>query len=216
MNDSTLADHYEQAAEHYLAIAMMLRTSDRNGKNLTARIADAQVGHLRSPSLEAGETTASDRAHVDDGMPEHLRGKTTYSDPTGTAGVQVALKGDRARDDLVRLRRGGPRAASEAQRLLDDATRYSPRSATVIEQQQEAEPGCVSCSRVDSPGTVGLAKAQRTPWWNAVAREVTLADGSKAPLCEWCRAQARVTGALPEKTDVEAYRDTGRARRKTA
>lgn len=210
MNDSTIARLYEEAAENLLLIAAAIRNQDRNGKNLTERMIDAQVGHLRSPTLEAGAGSAPD----DSDLPDELRGQLNYTDPTGTAGVQVASRGDRARSELDRIRRSAPRLAKEARSLVETAGRYNPRQANKVERlEDDAEEGCVSCARVTAPSAVGDGRFAR-PWWNPVARHVTLADGSVAALCEWCRVQARASGSLPEKADVESYRDTGRARRR--
>lgn len=213
MKDSTLAEHYEKASKALDAVAKALRESDRHGRNLAERMRDAQVGHLRSPSFEAGASASP----PPDDMPDELRGTIGYSDPTGTAGVQVALRGDRARGDLDNLFAAGPKMSSQAERLAENVARYSARVANAIEKQEDtAQPGCASCARVASPGTVGLSKRDQTAWWNEVARSVTLASGVKVDLCEWCRAQARGTGEMPSVQDVESYRDTGRARKRTA
>ena len=79
-SDNSAAHALEDAAESLLVIALAIRTRDRHGKNLTARIRDAQVGQLRSPSFEAG-AAANPRP---DGLPDELKGKTVHSDPTGT------------------------------------------------------------------------------------------------------------------------------------
>lgn len=189
---------------------------------LVDRIRDNLAGTLRSPSLDAGESTANaprddDASNVREYLRPELRGRMTHSDPTGSAAVQALNYGDQAATDEKELERLAKAAQKAAAAIAVIAARYQPRKATAVDKvDSEPEPGCVSCARVPGPGSVGMAKSMQQPWWNPVARNVTLADGSEAALCEWCRTQTRATGALPDREDVISYRDTGRARRRSA
>ena len=207
MSKQTYLDLIDQAIEEL----HNLRADIEDG--LVPRIRDSWNGHPRSPSFEAG----SSPRRPDTDLADELRGDIDYADPVGRVVAATGAR-DAAAQDAKTLGHAITTIAAQARRAGDVRRRHKRRPAAMFdrEQTQEAEPGCVSCARVDSPGTVGMAKSARTPLWNPVAREVTLADGSKAALCEWCRVQARTTGSLPDKAEVEAHRDGVRVKRRSA
>lgn len=217
MNDRDRAIKLREQARFYDALADLIEAGFLN------RVRDGQAGQVRSPSFDAGQATSKPPADDDaskpkEYLPEDLRGRLNRSDPTATAAVQALNYGDRAAADLrlVDKRiRSGEVVVGELEQVV---SAWTPHTASLFDQQTstDPEPGCQSCARVASPGTVGRAKRDQTPWWNPVAREVTLADGSKVGLCEWCRVQVRETGELPPERHVESYRDGVRVKRKSA
>lgn len=86
------------------------------------------------------------------------------------------------------------------------ATRYRPRSATPADARRSAdgEPGCQSCSR---------ARVNNRPAWSPVARNVKMPDGSRIPLCEWCRTWVREHGAIPNRSALNAHHAGQRVKR---
>jgi hypothetical protein len=170
----------------------------RDGLTLLERIRESYNGWPGGSGFDRSGRQSTDR----EGEP--LPG---YSDPTGNAGTRE----DRAKQHHDILLKALSAVRRQATVAVDVATLYTLRAPNVIERAAVTEePGCVSCARVTSPGTVGLPKGQQTPWWNPVARQVTLSDGSKVGLCEWCRKSpvgASSTGAMPPVAAVEAHRD---------
>lgn len=193
---------------------------------LMTRVRDGMHGHPRSPSFDAGQSTAKPPKDDDPESPRSylepsLRGRDTHSDPTGTAAVQALDYGDQAEVDRRQLIKDAKAARLAMARFVRTAAKYNPRAPSAIDKQEDQaeDRGCESCARVDSPGTVGKPRNERTPWWNPTHVVTTLADGSQVRVCRWCadgEVGTRKTGTLPEKDDVMAYRDTGRARKRTA
>lgn len=217
MNDTTRKNLADEANALAARVAERLAAKDRHGQTVLDRMRDAQVGHLRSPSFEAG----TGPARLED-LSDELRGKTNYSDPTGTAGVQVAQQGDQAARRLAEADKRLKRIVTDLAVVDIIFGDYMPRTANTIEQQEtgEPDPGCESCARVPSPGTVGFAKRDQTPWWNPVDRSATI-DGKPWALCRWCYdgstlCSYRFTGKLPDIADIEARRDTGKPRKRSA
>lgn len=225
MNDATRREGWKTVVELAARIDAAHDTVDRGGRNVTGRIHDSRLGHLRSPSLEAGGSTSppprdDDASKPKEFVPADLRGKPPVSDPTGTAALQALNYGDQAVQDQKRLDRNLASMLKLLRESEDIVARYDQRTANMVEQQQEAEPGCASCSRVDSPGTVGLAKSQRSPWWSKPTRSTRLRDGTKVEVCNACYESVEVgvrwTGDLPPRDWVEYLRDNGRPRKRTA
>lgn len=224
MNDQTLADIAEQAAKNLADAAAAIEAG------ALTRMRDARAGQLRSPSFEAGGSTSpttpdDDPANHREYLPPELRGALGYSDSTGRAAVHALNYGDRAQVDRLELDQIFKRARRDADRARTILARYNPHAPSVTDQttatkESGGEPGCDSCARVDSPGTVGRKHNQRTPWWNLATRSTTLSDGTKVQLCNTCyesvEVGARWTGALPPKDWVEYLRDNGRTRKRSA
>ena len=197
-------------------MALLVGVSDKANKattkvdgGLMVRVRDGLPGHPKSPSFDAGQSTNP----PPDDMADELRGKTIHSDPTGTAAMQSAMFGNRARDDAKALIRAAIAADRALTLFLDTAAHYEARTPNLIDQGKAAdEPGCLSCARV--PGHGGK------PWWNPQTRTTTLSSGVKVALCNWCyetpRIGARWTGQLPPVEDVASFRDNGRPRKKSA
>lgn len=193
---------------------------------LMTRVRDGMHGHPRSPSFNAGQSTAAPPKDDDPNNPRaflapSLRGRDTHSDPTGSAAVQALDYGEQAEADRRQLIRDARAARLAMARFRRTAAKYTARAPSVIDRQEDKaeDRGCESCARVDSPGTVGKPKNERTPLWNPTHVVTTLADGSQVRVCRWCadgEVGTRRTGTLPEREDVMAYRDTGRARKRTA
>ena len=182
-------------------------TDDRDGLTLLSRIRGAFNGWPTGSSFEtdrtSGHTTVTDDAG--NSMP-------AVADPTGEA----AIRPDRAAEDLRQLQRKAKVAAQTVADMLAIAGRYSLRQANRVEVQTPSVPGCDSCARVASPGTVGHKRAEQTPWFNRVDITTTLADGTKGALCDWCfRGVVGVkhTGEMPKTGDVEARRDGKKLRK---
>lgn len=179
------------------------------------RVRDGWNGHPRSPSFDAGQST---RRPPED-LPDELRGDLDYNDPVGRSVAQSNAL-DRAAADARRLMKEARAARTALGSFHSIAARYKPRPATSFDSQQAAAPeeGCTSCARVDSPGTVGKPKHERSKWWNPPVL-TTMIDGEPTPLCDWCwrgGAGAKHTGQLPSIEDMISYRDTGKARRRSA
>lgn len=140
------------------------------------------------------------------------------NDPVGEA---VARGADRAANDRKLLERAVADALRASGRVLDLLGRYSLRDPSAFEESQtDPEPGCVSCARVTSIGTVGKPKNQQTSWWNSICKTTTLSSGIVVGLCRFCYDSplvgARFTGEMPSREDVESYRDSGRARKRAS
>lgn len=176
---------------------------------LMTRVRDGLPGHPRSPDLGAGSTGSS----PPEDLADELRGRDTHSDPTGSAAVQSAMQGNRAKDDAKQLVHDARVAHRAMRRFVETAARYQARQANAVETAaDQAEPGCMSCARI--PGPSG-----KSPWWNPVTLTTTLTSGAKVPLCDWCyRGEVGVkrTGVLPDVLDVISHRDNGRARKRSA
>lgn len=211
MNKQTVLDLIDET------VAELLETRAAVESGLIVRIRDGWHGHPRSPSFEAGAAARPRRPT--ETLPDELRGSLDYNDPVGA--VVAATEGrDAAQKDSRALVGGLTMIRVQTRRVRDIRVRYAPRHASLFDQQEtkEPEPGCVSCSRVDGPGSVGLPKSQRVPWWNEVHTTTTL-EGKTWDLCRWCwegEAGVKRTGSIPDVHDVCAYRDTGRARKKGA
>jgi hypothetical protein len=206
-----LAEYVDKALEGLTRLDQAFDIPDaRDGLTLLARIKESYNGWPPGKGFDAGSGLDMSRVENDDDIPP------THSDPTGEAGIRP----DRARDDLRKLEKEARKAADAVTHMLDIASRYTLREANHVERQVEEEPGCESCHRVASPGTVAKPKSERTQWWNKVTRSTILANGRTAFLCRWCYDSpgvgARFTGELPPIEDVESYRDYGRARKRTA
>lgn len=184
---------------------------------LMVRVRDGWNGHPRSPSFDAGQSTH----RPPEDLPDELRGDLDYSDPVGRSVAQSNAL-DRAAADARRLMKEARAARTALGSFHSIAARYKPRPATSFDSQQtqEPEPGCDSCARVPGPASVSRARREQVPWFNPVHTEVTLSDGKIWSLCRWCWETpiigARATNDVPPKEDVESYRDTGRARRRSA
>lgn len=207
MNKQTVLDLIDEA----IAELITLRADVDGG--LIVRIRDGWHGHPRSPNLDPG---TSRPAHPET-LPDELRGTLGYSDPVGSVVAATGAR-DSAQNDAREVIRAVTATVRQLRRARDVRSRYKLRAASLFDQEHAStpEPGCASCARVASPGTVGKPKTERSGWWNPIVRNVTLHDGRNVGLCEWCRVRVRETGTLPDVVDVESYRDTGKARRRSA
>jgi hypothetical protein len=213
VNDRTRVSIIDEQIELLMEQRRLLTQADqRDGRTPTDRMLDGFNGWPRGRGFDGGSGPAED----DSDLPDDLRGHVHYADPTGEA----ARRPDRSAAIRKSFDRGLVSGLNIARQNTDTLHRFTLRQANVIEKgQSEPEPGCVSCARVPSPGTVGKPKSQQTPWWNPVHIEATLADGKAAWICRWCwetPTGVRATGQLPPAQDVASYRDTGRARKRSA
>lgn len=180
---------------------------NRKDRNLTERIADALIGHPKSPNLDPG---TSGRAPIED-LSDELRGGLGYSDPTGTFAMQAATFGDRARDD----QRANDKDMLSVLRLLrgikERSEKYQPRDANVVERElTEANrpPGCESCERL--PGAHGGKR------YEAVSVEKAKVGDRTMRLCRWCADFLRSTGDVPTRAQVDAHHTGKRVSRNVA
>ena len=193
--------------EHRLAAAAR-KNLDLVDAGLTAalaRMGDAAPGALtsRAPDAASGGTVLDD-----EGVP------ITESDPVGNMAARMADLGDPVRNDwstlacmiaiCARATAGTDRdaladAAQASATALVIVQRWAPRKATPTDRRTAAdgEPGCESCARCTGPNG--------GPAWRPVARRVTLEDGRKVGLCEWCRTWVRRHGEVPTRAAVAAH-----------
>ena len=210
MNDHDLLALLQETHDELGRILHLCTTADeRDGLTLLQRLEQSRNGWPRSSGFEAGR--GKQQRDPDDPDPSAL----LHSDPTGEA----AIRTDRANDAHNRIVRRAKHLRATVEGIATEAGAYELRNANWIERQDtenQDEPGCDSCARVDSPGTVGKAKALRTPWYNRVDLTTTLANGASVKLCDWCwRGPVGVkhSGELPPIADVEKHRDGVRVRK---
>lgn len=179
----------------------------RDGLTVLQRIRESFNGWPRS----TGFTGSMSRSATD----ENGEQLPNYADPTGNA----AEREDKAAQD----RRGMDKDAHALERHIESlyrtASRYVLREASRLDREDTDDidvPGCQSCCRVPSPGTVGKPKSQQSGWYNRVDITTTLADGTPVRLCDWCwRGPVGVkhTGELPVERFVAMHRDGKRVLR---
>ena len=166
------------------------------------RMTDALPGARTSAWDSSGHGTILD----DEGVP-----MPSVSDPTGEA----AIRPDPATSDRYRLvgalaearhharhlaGRTAPDELVAAHRTLDHIRnaavivgRYARTVPTVIDRDATTTPpGCVSCARDGDH-------------WSPIERTVTLLDGSRVPMCDWCRKRSAHTGTMPTRAEVAAH-----------
>lgn len=179
----------------------VLTPDTRDGLTVPERMKESFTGWPAGSGYDRSPRRATDR----DGEP--LPG---YSDPTGDAGTRP----DRARDALRRLERHLTAAAKALEAAVMEAADWQLRDPNVIERQAteaHTEAGCASCARVAGPGG-GV-------FWSRIYRTTTLADGSRATVCQPCYSGpdgTRETGTFPPREAVEARRDGKRWRGRAA
>lgn len=208
----------EALSEMMSAVASnAVKASNAVDDGLMARVRDGMSGHPKSPSFDAGSSTAQGPRDDDASKPKEyvrpeLRGKPTNSDPTGSAAVQALNYGDRGAQDAKDLIRLAKAMHAMSEQFIEIASRYNARQPSVIDRGVSSandDPGCVSCARVEGFG----GKA----WWNPATRKTTLANGLKVGLCNWCYETptlgARWDGILPPVEAVAAQRDGKPVRR---
>jgi hypothetical protein len=223
----TVSEELREAAKSLMRVADAIDHPDpRDGLTLVERIREGFQGWPsgsgfdgtgRGTRMEQHDVMVPLRTQPGRRVPVPFDAAAPRNDPTGEA----ATRPDHAKADLDRLHKDTRAVTRTARSLLDVWARHTLRAPNPVEQLEGApEPGCQSCARVSSPGTVGLAKTHQTAWWNPVDRNVLLADGRKVGLCSWCRKDAgpysaAQTGDMPPLQAVEAHRD-GRRLGRTA
>lgn len=194
-------------------LADAIELLDRAAPVLPQRLADMDAalnGHPRSGALDSvggrGKTTfcevhQRERCECGAGTPF-----ANLSDPTGEAGIRP----DRAAQDRAKLEaalRSIGRQAEEVVRLLG---KYQPRQATEKERlatlaHNEREDACASCARLEV--AKGVAR------WEPASRSVRMLDGSRQPLCAWCRQWLAEVSRLPSVAELEAHHRGQRVKR---
>lgn len=201
MNKATLKDALSDITEG----AMRLEVAVDDG--LMVRIRDAFNGHPRSPSFDAGSSTA--RTPPSD-LPDELRGTLGHSDPVGDA---VARSGgqDRGATDARQLVKDVLAAQKAIRRAVDTAARYNRRQASAIDREateRTNDPGCESCAR--------LAGSHGQPRWEPVAVEKAKVGDGTQRLCRWCNDHLKATGDVPTRAQVDAHHSGKRVSRSVA
>lgn len=200
MNDRELVRKSDDSADLLARIAVHFHTIDVQGATVLERIRDGYQGQPRAASYTGPTKVAKvyDPATFTDGEnPDrdgHLPG-----DPTGEA----AIRTDKANQDRRDIERAIVRIQKEALFVHRVLERYEPRAATDTDRartEQENDPGCQSCSRIEG---------HNGPMWAPVYRHGTV-NGNLAEamhLCSWCYTYARNKGRLPVPRELEQHRD---------
>jgi hypothetical protein len=190
----TIHDDAEHATEDLVRLANALIQPDANGRTFLDRIRAAMNGQPQASRCDTDRVTASG-----------------ISDPTGNA----AIRSDKARDDMVRLTAIFRRLRADTDQAVMIANNWSARAASEHEKrrtQDENEPHCESCSRVE------IAKG--VSWWvephsnGSGYYRTTVGDTLTEAmwLCQWCRDHTTTRGCLPSHDELEQHRDGKRIR----
>lgn len=211
MNEHDILAELRQARDELDDIIRSFEVPDpRDGLNILGRIRQSFNGWPRSSGF-GGSTAPSATDSEGEPMPGH-------ADPTGDGGTRP----DPAADDLRIIGKQAVVIRRANDLIKRTSFRYVLRTPNAIDQKESAandEPGCDSCARVPSPGTVGKPKTQQTPWFNRVDLVTKLADGTPVSLCDWCwRGPVGVkhTGDLPAERHVAMHRDGKRVLNRSA
>lgn len=208
MNDRNIVRLADDAAELMTRIANTLGTVTASGSTVLTRMRDGFIGHPQAQRFNPPTRVAlvpNPDQWPDGENPD--RDNHLPSDPTGEA----ALRPDKAkqhRDEVVRLLRSMQTNAERVQNIL---ACYSPRPATDADRaklEQQNDPGCQSCSRVEvRPGVPRWEPVQGVP--TDCAGNLTVAMA----LCSWCKGFIKDTGRLPHLAELGQHHDGKRVKR---